>query len=67
MIQITMIKARVIHQITQAKEMIAEIVMIAAAAVTALVTLERGGLTARQLVYPEQLHLTTAGDAPVAP
>ena len=39
----------------------------AAAAVTALVTLERGGLTARQLVYPEQLHLTTAGDAPVAP
>jgi hypothetical protein len=39
----------------------------AAAAVTALVTLERGGRTARQLVYPEQLHLTTAGDAPVAP
>ena len=39
----------------------------AAAAVTALVTLERGGLTSRHLVYPEQLRLTTAGDAPVAP
>lgn len=39
----------------------------AAAAITALVTVERGGMTSRHLVYPEQLRLTTAGDAPVAP
>ena len=39
----------------------------AAAAITALVTVERGGMSSRHLVYPEQLRLTTAGDAPVAP
>jgi hypothetical protein len=39
----------------------------AAAAITALVTVERGGMTSRHLVYPEQLRLTTAGDAPLAP
>ena len=37
-----------------------------AAALTALVTVERGGLTARRLVQPEQLNLANGTDA-VAP